>query len=243
MTAVLANSTLLERRVLLALGTVRDPELDEPVTTLGFVSVCSVSDVGVAEVHLRLPTYFCAPNFAFLMVADAYDAVRAVPGVVRANVVLDDHFAADAINAGVAARSGFVASFGDEAAAELDQLRADFIRKAVLAGTDRVCRPLLAAGTTTGELATMTLGDVAASTDLDRLRQRRREIGLPSSDDSPLLIDAQTGAAIGAQALPMHLNRTRLTRVNIDANAGVCRGMLHARYGGTAGHGQREQEE
>jgi metal-sulfur cluster biosynthetic enzyme len=242
-TAVLAGSTLLERRVLLALGTVRDPELDEPVTTLGFVSICSVSDAGEASVHLRLPTYFCAPNFAFLMVADAYDAVRAVPGVVRAEVILDDHFAADVINAGVAARSGFVASFGDEAAAELDQLRADFIRKAVLAGTDRVCRPLLAAGSTMDELAMMTLGAVPSSPDLDRLRARRQEIGLPSSDDSPLLIDAQSGAAIGAAALPMHLNRTRLTRVNIDANAGVCRGMLHARYGGTAGHGQREQEE
>ncbi len=33
--------------------------------------------------RLRLPTYFCAPNFAFLMVADAYDAVSAVPGVPR----------------------------------------------------------------------------------------------------------------------------------------------------------------
>ena len=102
----------------------------------------------MAEVRLRLPTYFCAPNFAFLMVADAYDAVSAVDGVERAEVILDDHFAADAINSGVAARAGFVASFGDEAAAELDQLRTDFIRKAVLAGTDRVCRPLLAAGRT-----------------------------------------------------------------------------------------------
>jgi metal-sulfur cluster biosynthetic enzyme len=238
-----AAGTLVQRRVLAALSTVRDPELDEPVTTLGFVSVCMVSEDGAAEVRLRLPTYFCAPNFAFLMVADAYDAVVAVDGVTRADVILDDHFAADAINHGVAARAGFVASFGDEAAAELDQLRTDFIRKAVLAGTDRVSRPLLAAGTTMDELAAMTLADVASSPDLDRLRERRREIGLPSSDDSPLLVDAQSGAAVGAAALPMHLNRTRLTRVNIEANAGVCRGMLHARYGGTTGHGQREQEE
>ena len=61
-----------------ALDTVRDPELDEPVTSLGFVSSCTVGDDGAAEVHLRLPTYFCAPNFAFLMVADAFDAVSAV---------------------------------------------------------------------------------------------------------------------------------------------------------------------
>src|SRR5207249_2576426 len=52
-----------------ALGTVRDPELDEPLTDLGFVARCEVSDAGHAVVRLRLPTYFCAPNFAFLMVA------------------------------------------------------------------------------------------------------------------------------------------------------------------------------
>src|ERR1700691_3251825 len=67
--------------LLAALETVRDPELDEPVTSLGFVSSCTVSADGDAQVRLRLPTYFCAPNFAFLMVADAYDAVSAQAGV------------------------------------------------------------------------------------------------------------------------------------------------------------------
>ena len=66
----------------------------------------------------------------------------------RAEVVLDDHFASAAINGGVAARAGFAASFAGEAVGELDELRADFLRKAVLAGTDQVCRPLLAAGST-----------------------------------------------------------------------------------------------
>ena len=96
-------------RLLEALETVRDPELDEPVTDLGFVASVSV-DGGVAEVHLRLPTYFCAPNFAFLMVADAYDAVGAVPGVERVVVELDYHFASAEINGGVAARAGFVSA-------------------------------------------------------------------------------------------------------------------------------------
>ena len=130
-----------------ALATVRDPELDEPITTLGFVASCTVSQDGRAQVRLRLPTYFCAPNFAFLMVADAYDAVTAVPGVRHAEIVLEDHFASDAINGGVAARAGFAQSFDGEAVGELHQLRADFLRKAVMAGTDQVCRPLLAAGT------------------------------------------------------------------------------------------------
>jgi metal-sulfur cluster biosynthetic enzyme len=217
--------------VLAALASVRDPELDEPVTSLGFVASCTVSADGVADVRLRLPTYFCAPNFAFLMVADAYDAVSRVEGVRRAEVVLEDHFASDAINGGVAARSGFVASFDGLAAAELDELRADFVRKAVLAGTDRVCRPLLAAGVTADELAELTLGDAPPSADRERLRSRRAELGLPSTDDSALLVDATTGDAVGAQALPLHLRRARLTRVSAEANGGVCRGLLRERYG------------
>lgn len=228
--------------VLAALTSVRDPELDEPVTDLGFVSQCTVSEDGDAQVRLRLPTYFCAPNFAFLMVADAYDAVSAAPGVRRTEVVLDDHFASDAINTGVAARAGFVESFDGLAAAELDELRADFVRKAVMAGTDRVCRPLLTAGRTSDELAGLTLGDVPPSADRERLRSRRAELGLPSSDDSPLLVDAKTGEAVGAQALPLHLRKARLTRVNTEANAGICRGMLRERYG-TRGHGELEEAE
>ena len=158
-----SSTTTVPGAVYTALGTVRDPELDEPITTLGFVASCTVSADGQAQVRLRLPTYFCAPNFAFLMVADAYDAVTAVPGVTAAEVILDDHFASDAINAGVAARAGFVASFDGEAADELDDLRATFLRKAVLAGTDQVCRPLVDAGLTPPELAALTLGATPAS--------------------------------------------------------------------------------
>ncbi|HEU0101111.1 MAG TPA: iron-sulfur cluster assembly protein [Mycobacteriales bacterium] len=227
--------------VLAALDTVRDPELDEPVTSLGFVASCTVSDDGVADVHLRLPTYFCAPNFAFLMVADAYEAVSAVAGVRRAVIVLDDHFASDAINGGIAARAGFVESFDGLAEAELDTLRVDFIRKAVLAGTDRVCRPLLAAGRTTDELATMTLGEVPPSADRERLRARRAELGLPSADGTALLVDAVTGEAVGVQALPLHLRKARLTRVGVEANTGICRGMLRDRYA-SAGVGARDFE-
>ena len=61
----------LRSRVFEALGTVYDPELDEPITTLGFVGSCVVAGAGDVSVRLRLPTPQCAPNFAFLMAADA----------------------------------------------------------------------------------------------------------------------------------------------------------------------------
>ena len=213
-----------------ALGSVRDPELDEPITDLGFVASCTVSCDGRARARLRLPTYFCAPNFAFLMVADAYDALVATPGVLAAEVELEDHFASDAINAGVAAQAGFVASFDGEAVAELGDLRAQFLRKAVMAGTDQVCRPLAAAGATPQRLRAMTLGDVPPSGELDRLRQRRAELGLPAGDAAPLLIDPVSGERIAAEAVPLHLRRARVTQAGIEANTSICSGMFGFRY-------------
>ena len=89
MTAPVTAGPARADTVLRALETVRDPELDEPITSLGFVTSCHVSAAGDAQIRLRLPTYFCAPNFAFLMVADAYDAATAVPGVRDAEIVLE----------------------------------------------------------------------------------------------------------------------------------------------------------
>ncbi|MFG1622446.1 iron-sulfur cluster assembly protein [Kribbella sp. NPDC049227] len=235
MTAVAGEKS----RVLTALDAVRDPELDEPITTLGFVSTCVVSAAGDVVVRLRLPTYFCAPNFAFLMVADAYDVVAALPGVRGVDVALEDHFASDQINAGVAARAGFAASFTGEAAGELDELRRTFVTKAMLAGTDQVCRPLRAAGADPARLATMTLGDVPASAELERLLRRRAELGLRTDPSAPLLVDPGTGSPITGAEATRHLGLARVTRTGIEANTGICRGMLRHRYA-EAGVGEEE---
>ncbi|HLL40748.1 MAG TPA: iron-sulfur cluster assembly protein, partial [Rubrobacteraceae bacterium] len=93
--------TPTEAAVLGALSGVRDPELDEPITDLKFVADLRVAEDAV-DVLLRLPTPFCAPNFAYLMVADAKDAVLSVPGVRDARIFLDGHYASGEINAGMA---------------------------------------------------------------------------------------------------------------------------------------------
>jgi metal-sulfur cluster biosynthetic enzyme len=214
-----------------ALGTVRDPELDTPITALGFVASCTMSRDGRAVVRLRLPTFYCAPNFSYLMAADAYDAVTEVPGITAAEVILEDHFASAEINAGVAAQAGFVASFDGEAVAELGDLRAQFLRKAVLAGTHQVCRPLVDAGATPTDLASLTLGAVPRSAELDRLRQRRADLALPADDDAPLLLDPATGQRIPEASVPLHLRKGRVTQASIEANTSICSGMFQARYG------------
>jgi metal-sulfur cluster biosynthetic enzyme len=222
----------LRARVWRALGTVLDPELDEPITALGFVASCTVAGDGVAHVRLRLPTFFCAPNFSFLMVADAHDAVSRVPGVRRADVVLEDHHAAAEINGGVAAHAGFAATFAGEADGELAELRRYFLEKAVLAGQDRVARPLVDGGAGPDELAVLTLGAVPPSPDLARLRERRRALGLPAGDGAPLLIHPD-GSPVSAAQVPLHLRRARLTRLGIEANGEMCRSFLATRYAAT----------
>ncbi|GAA2894121.1 iron-sulfur cluster assembly protein [Streptosporangium fragile] len=208
-----------------ALATVRDPELDEPITELGFVSAAEVRE-GHVSVRLRLPTYFCAPNFAYLMVADARDAVRAVPGVVSADVRLEDHFASDEINAGVAESAGFAGSFPGDACAELDELRLTFRRKAYLASLDRLCTRLAAEEP---QPARLRLGDVPESPELAGLLRRRAELGLDCSPESPLLLD-ERGEPIPAEQAQLRLRFARTVRVSIEGNAGLCRGLLRTRY-------------
>ncbi|MCT2586953.1 iron-sulfur cluster assembly protein [Actinophytocola gossypii] len=208
-----------------ALGTVLDPELDQPITELGFVSSATLAD-GHAEVRLRLPTYFCAPNFAYLMVADAHDAVLALPSVSSVDVRLEDHFAAEEINAGVAGGAGFAGSFPGEATEELDALRTTFRRKAYLASLDRLAARLAAAGV---DPVGLPLGAVPESPELTSLLRRRAELGLTRAPASPLLLDDH-GVPIDAAEAPLRLRFARAVRVSIDGNAGLCRGLLRTRY-------------
>ena len=215
--------------VLAALGTVRDPELDESLTALGFVAGLEV-DGDTVRGRLRLPTYFCAPNFAYLMMADAGTALRAVPGVRQAEVVLDDHFTADEINAGIAQRRSFQESFEGLADDELDELRVLFRRKALVARQQRLVRALLDQGTTVERLGRLRLGDLMPSEELDTYLERRAELGLDVSPEAPLVVDTD-GNPIPAELLEGHLRFARLTRVSIEGNAGFCRGLLATRYG------------
>ena len=218
-----------EADVRTALGTVVDPELDEPITDVGFVRSVAVDGPAV-EVHLRLPTSFCAPNFAWLMVSDASDAVSAVPGVDRVVVELDDHSDSDLINRGMAAGLGYRGTFGHEAEESLDELRATFQRKAHTAAMERALTALVrldpavdVRGVTLGDLP----GDAAAA-----LRRRRAAVGLPLDDAAPVLVRDDGTRPDPAQAEAV-LRRARSVRISVDGNAHFCRGLLTTRYPGS----------
>src|SRR5436190_12460622 len=97
--------------VLDALGSVHDPELDEPITALRFVTSCEVTPDGDVDILLRLPTPQCAPNFAYLMAADTRNVVRRLPEVGHVTVRLEDHYTGGEINAALADGHGFTGAF------------------------------------------------------------------------------------------------------------------------------------
>ena len=214
-----------------ALGVVMDPELDEPITDLGFVRSVSVDGARV-EVHLRLPTSFCSPNFAYLMSSDAKDVLTALPWTEEVVVRLDDHHDSDKINAGLAADAGYRGTFGHEAERDLEELRTTFRRKAHTAAVERCLTALLRAepDRPLDALGQVVLDDLPRGPHTEALLRRREAVGLPLAGTSPVLVD-HTGAR--PDDVPMALRRARSTRISIDGNAHFCRGLLRTRYPGS----------
>jgi metal-sulfur cluster biosynthetic enzyme len=218
----------LRAQVLDALGEVIDPELDEPITTLGFVSSCTVSAEGDVTVHLRLPTPQCAPNFAFLMASDARTAVRGVPGVGEVDVVLDDHFTGAEINEAVARGAGFGEAFPGETRGDLAALRTLFRRKALVGRQARVCEAL-AAEHDDAAICAMRVDELPATPEVERCLELRRELGLPHGADTPALV-AGDGSAIEPSQLRMWLRKARLMTLSLESNGEICRALLAVRY-------------
>jgi metal-sulfur cluster biosynthetic enzyme len=226
MTAV---ATSVVDEVLAALATVMDPELDEPITSLGFVRSVRIDDVGV-RVHLRLPTSFCSPNFAYLMASDTQDALRRVDGLGRVVVQLDDHHDSEKINAGLAADAGYVGTFGSEAEDSLEELRRIFLRKAHTAAMER-CAAMLLRDTnlTVNELHLVTLADVPEGPHKEALLRRRVAIGLGVRPGDPVVVD-EDGGRLAPEAVPLRLRFAKAVRISIEGNSHFCRGLLATRY-------------
>jgi metal-sulfur cluster biosynthetic enzyme len=221
--------TLVDR-VHAALGTVYDPELDEPITALGFVGACTVSGRGAVAVRLRLPTPQCAPNFAYLMAADARAAVLSVAGVTSANVVLEDHYTGDEINTALARGGGFADAFPGETTGGLDALRELFRRKALVARQARVCQALLRDGMVPEAVVALRVADLPPGADAVRCVELRRALGLPCAASDAALV-AGDGSPLTAAGLPAWLRRARLVSLSLESNGGLCRSLLHVRYG------------
>ena len=212
----------LSARVIEALGTVFDPELDEPITALGFVGSCVVSEADDVHVRLRLPTPQCAPNFAFLMAADARAAVLALPEARDVTIVLEDHYTGEEINAAVGRGDRFGGAFPGETEGDLDALRELFRRKALVAREGRLLANV-------DDPASATLGQLRGA-DADRCRALRRALGMDAGDDAPAFVKGD-GTPIGAGEVARFRRLAGLTAVSLETNGGMCRELLKTRYG------------
>jgi metal-sulfur cluster biosynthetic enzyme len=217
-------------RVLEALGGVHDPELDEPITSLRFVTSCEVTTDGAVEVLLRLPTPQCAPNFAYLMAADARDALRRLPGVRRVEVRLEDHYTGEEINAALARGQGFAGAFpGETDDDRLDSLRELFRRKALVARQARLCEAMLAGGETPEQVTAHRVADLPDGRDARRCLELRAELGIAHDRDSAAFV-LPDGEPVTAGGLGRWLRSARLVRTSLDVNGGICRSLLEIRH-------------
>lgn len=219
--------------VVLALAGVTDPELDEPVTELGFVADCRYDEDGTVSVTVRLPTFWCAPNFAFMMAEDMRNAVMGVPGVAHAKVNLIDHMYADEINAGVAGGRSFVETFGGHAAdGNLDQLRTIFRLKAFQRRQAAVLDHLAEQGWTDDTIVGLTLAELRGLPLADaarKFRDRYLEARFRTGGPAPLAFVTTAGHAISARQLADYRRQLHGVAINMEANGIICRGLLQAR--------------
>jgi metal-sulfur cluster biosynthetic enzyme len=214
---------------------VTDPELDESVTELNFVTKAEVDPENRVHIEFRLPTYWCAANFSFLMADDMRRAVGALDWVEGVSVVLGEHMYADQINAGLAKGLSFQETFGAEADGGLDDLRQTFLVKAFqrrqaallghLAGIGHP--PETVVSLTLAELESLPCDDEGARL-VQRYLERRAVVG-PVRSDAPAFVDS-TGACLKAGNLSAYASSLRRVGVNAEFNGALCRGLLSVRF-------------
>jgi metal-sulfur cluster biosynthetic enzyme len=233
----MAAVTIADRKaeVWARLQTVTDPELDEPVTDLEFITRADVDAEDRVHIAFRLPTYWCAANFSFLMADDMRLAVKQLPWVSAVSVVLGEHMYADKINAGLAQGLSFQETFGSEADGDLDDLRRIFLVKAFQRRQAALLAHLMAAGYEAEALVKLTRGELTALK-LDEAGARlvgryleRRPVVAAAMFEACAFIDAD-GDALQAETLPTYVRLLRRVDINAEFNSALCRGLLHARF-------------
>ena len=208
------GSAVLER-----LARVLDPELDESILDLGFVRSLDLRS-GHAEVALRLPTSWCAVNFAYLMAEDVRHALLGVEGIRQVTVSLGDHCAAEEIEAAVNDGRPFAEAFPGEGAGSLAALRLTFLRKGFLSRQERLLRELRDAGCAPAAICASRVGEVATQDDgacdpAARLWNGRQRVGL----DPAALFGAPRRARLGLQPCSTADRRPRRQAVFCGAAA------------------------
>jgi metal-sulfur cluster biosynthetic enzyme len=214
---------------------VMDPELDESVTDLNFVTKADVDSKNRVHIEFRLPTYWCAANFSFLMADDMRRAVNALDWVEGVSVVLGEHMYADKINAGLAKGLSFQETFGAEADGSLDDLRQTFLLKAFQRRQVALLNHLTGSGYAPEAIVALTLAELerlAVDAEGEKLLRRyleRRAVVGPVRPEALAFINAE-GARLKSDGLSAYVSGLRRIGVNAEFNSALCRGLLSVRF-------------
>jgi metal-sulfur cluster biosynthetic enzyme len=220
-----------------ALSTVCDPELDEPVTELGFIREVFIGKDGDISVNFRLPTYWCSANFAYLMASDMHDALGRLPWAGKIVIQLIDHFTSSEVSTGASSGRSFQESFPAEAEEDLDGIRLIFRRKSFQKRQEMLLRHLLGREETIAGLVSMSLSALkerSLDSDGTLLRERylhaRVLLGFACLPPEAVFHDVE-GKALDVAGFAGYLLGLRRVRLNTEFNATICRGLLEVRYG------------
>ncbi|MCK1459714.1 iron-sulfur cluster assembly protein [Bradyrhizobium sp. 2] len=224
-----------EAEIWTCLQGVTDPELDESVTELNFITKVDVGAGNRVHIEFRLPTYWCAANFSFLMADDMRRAVGALDWVEGVSVLLGEHMYADKINAGLAEGLSFQETFGAEADGSLDDLRQTFLVKAFQRRQAALLNHLAAMGLPPEIVVALPLAELESLSGDDeggklvrRYIERRAVVG-PVHPDAFAFVDAD-GARLEAEKLSTYVSGLRRVGVNAEFNSALCRGLLSVRF-------------
>ena len=214
-----------EAEVRARLATVTDPELDEPVTDLGFVEGVTVAADGAVAIDFSLPTYWCAANFAYMMAEDMRDAVATLPWVTGVVPRLHAHMCADQVNRGVAEGLDFGARLrrGGEKTTLSPACARPFDARRCRGGKRRWLRALLVQGVAKSVLVAMTVqaleGTAIAGAEGASLKRRyleiRARVGGPAGADA-LAFVTPDGAPLSESGFDEHLRTLASVRIAMD---------------------------
>jgi metal-sulfur cluster biosynthetic enzyme len=219
-----------------ALESVTDPEIDESVVSLEFVSEVKIDENNRVQIEFRLPTYWCAPNFAFLMASDMRDAVSQLDWVGDVSVRLVDHFSAELINRGVARKQDFRDAFPGETDDDLSALRQKFLGQAYQRRQELLLKHLFGLGYDPTSVLELRLSELL-SLALDQQGTALRSLYLfvwhkihPDADEEAVAFTTSEGTPVDPLDLKDYLRKIAGARRNAAFNGFICRSLLAQRH-------------
>lgn len=227
---------------------VTDPELDRSIVELEYVQDIEIKGSEVV-VSFVLPTAWCSPAFAWMMMADARDALLSHPGVENAEICLREHMHTTEINAGVNGELAFGDAFED-ADGEVESVRRELDGKARTARQYRAVSVLLDGGLKPGQIATLVRKDLVIDAEtrratirlnhdlsvcveaepLERYLEKATTTGVANTPEERLFVTPE-GEEIAPEEFETVHRRGRLAATNMSGQGHICESLGASRLG------------